>query len=100
MKKNLIEESLGLGFGMALLLAGCATTHYKVTDPHSGNTYYTDKVENLSGGTVKLKDVRTGSDVTIQNSEVMEISEEAYKEGLAAPVSRPAATTTAPTRGV
>jgi hypothetical protein len=39
---------------------------------------------------VKLNDGKTGSVVTIQNSDVKEISKKEYKEGLAAPVSKPA----------
>jgi cytochrome c oxidase subunit 2 len=47
---------------------------------------------------VKLTDTRTGSVVTIQNSEVKKISKKEYKEGLAAPVSKaaPAAAPAAP----
>jgi hypothetical protein len=62
-----------------------------VTDPHSGTAYFTEKVDTLAGtGAVKVKDARTGSLVTLQSSEVKEISEKEYKAGLAAPVSKPA----------
>jgi pyruvate dehydrogenase E2 component (dihydrolipoamide acetyltransferase) len=61
-----------------------------VTDPQSGKEYYTDNVDKVKmSGAVKLKDARTGSEVTIQNSEVKEISKDEYKAGLAAPVSKP-----------
>src|SRR6476469_4277074 len=95
MKRFMIDGQLVLGVGTALLLAGCATPNYQVTDPHSGNTYYTQKVDNVSGGGVKLEDARTGNTVTIQNSEVKEISSEAYKAGLAAP-AKPAEATAPP----
>jgi hypothetical protein len=75
--------------GLVLLVTGCAS-YYKVTDPQTGHVYYTEKVDYVSGGAVRLMDTRTGSIVTIQNSEVKEISSNDYKAGLAAPVSKPA----------
>ncbi len=74
---------------LGIVIVGCAS-YYKVTDPQSGKEYYTQEIENLKGGAVKLKDARSGSTVTIQNSEVKEIDSDAYKAGLAAPVSKPA----------
>ncbi len=74
---------------VGLLVGGCAT-YYKVTDPESGKEYYTQKIDNVRGGAVKMMDARTGSIITLQNSEVKEISEKEYKTGLAAPVSTPA----------
>ena len=70
-----------------LLVVGCAGKYYKVTDPQSGNTFYTESIEGLSGGAVKLKDARSNSTVTLQNSQVKEITENEYKAGLAAPVA-------------
>jgi len=75
--------------GSVLLVAGCAT-YYKVTDPQSGKEYYTEEVKSEKGGSVKLRDARTNSDITLQSSEVKEISKDEYKAGLAAPVSKPA----------
>lgn len=76
----------------SLLVGGCSSPYYKVTEPQSGKAYYTQKVDTLVGtGAVKVKDARTGSLVTLQNSEVKEISEKEYKAGIAAPVSTPPA---------
>jgi hypothetical protein len=77
--------------GLVFLVAGCAS-YYRVTDTQSGNVYYTKKVDTVKGGggAVKLNDGKTGSVVTIQNSDVKEISKKEYKEGLAAPVSKAA----------
>ena len=80
-------------FGLVLLASGCAS-YYKVTDPQSGRVYYTDKIDSDKGGVVKLKDARSKSTITLQNSEVKEISSSEYKEGLAAPESKPASATT------
>jgi len=90
--KRIIASGLSVVvLGLVILVAGCAS-YYKVKDPQSGNVYYTDKIDNVRGGAVKLKDARTGSMVTIQNSEVKEISSDEYKAGLAAPVSMPTPT--------
>jgi hypothetical protein len=82
--------------GWVLLATGCAT-YYKVTDPQSGRVYYTEEVNSDRSGAVKLKDARTKSTVTLQSSEVKEISSSEYKAGLAEPESKPApAATPAP----
>jgi hypothetical protein len=90
MKKSVRYGWLAASLCTGLLVGGCSSTYYKVTDPHSGTAYYTEKVDTLAGtGAVKVKDARTGSVVTLQSSEVKEISEKEYKAGLAAPVSPP-----------
>jgi len=91
MKKSVRYGWLAASLCTGLLVGGCSSTYYKVTDPQSGTAYYTEKVDTLVGtGAVKVKDARTGSVVTLQSSEVKEISEKEYKAGIAAPVSKPA----------
>ena len=91
MKKSVKFGWIAASLCASLLVGGCSSTYYKVTDPHSGTAYYTEKVDTLAGtGAVKVKDARTGSVVTLQSSEVKEISEKEYKAGLAAPVTPPA----------
>jgi len=99
MKRYMRYGWLVVGLCVGLLVVGCAS-YYKVTDPQSGKEYYTQKVDTLAGGAVKVMDTRTNSVVTLQNSQVKEISEKEYKAGLAAPVSKPTPTpapATAPT---
>jgi len=91
MKRNMRFGWLVVSLCVGLLVVGCAS-YYKVTDPQSGKEYYTQKVDTLAGGAVKVMDTRTGSIVTLQNSQVKEISEKEYKAGLAAPVSKPTPT--------
>jgi len=91
MKRSMRYGWLVVSLCVGFLVAGCAT-YYKVTDPQSGKAYYTQKIDNVMGGAVKVMDARTGSVVTLQNSEVKEISEKEYKAGLAAPVSKPTPT--------
>ena len=79
-----LSTALMLG-GLTMLVAGCSDNHYRVTDPTSGNTYYTTKVSDTGkGGAVKIKDAKTGSTVTLQSSEVKEISEGEYEAGMMA----------------
>lgn len=61
-----------------IFLSGC-TSHYKVKDTQSGSVYYTTEVDRSRSGSVKFKDANTGSEVTLQSSEVSEINEEEYK---------------------
>lgn len=90
MRKVLITKhvtaALMLG-GLTILVAGCSSDHYyRVTHPTSGNEYYTTEVkETGKGGAVKIKDAKTGSMVTLQSSDVKEISEGEYQAGIKAP---------------
>lgn len=59
------------------LLGGCSH-YYKVNDPAGNKEYYTKDIDRSRGGAVKIKDARTGAVVTLQSSEVKEISAEEY----------------------
>jgi len=65
---------------LTFTLAACAH-YYKVTDPASGKVYYTEKVKR-DGSAVQFKDSQTGSETTLQNSEVAEISKQTYQEAV------------------
>jgi hypothetical protein len=78
-----------------LLAAGC-TSYFKVTDPTSGSVYYTEKVKQSSSGAVTFKDARTRADVTIQISEIKEISEKEYDIGRTSQVQKAAPAAPAP----
>ena len=69
----------GLLIGGLILMVGGCSHYYRVTDPTSGKTYYTTKIHEDKGGAVKIKDDRTKSTVTLQSSEVREISEDEYE---------------------
>ena len=54
-----------------LMATGCGTHYYRVTDPESGKTYYTNKIERVwQGGAVNFEDAQSGNSVTLQNSDV------------------------------
>lgn len=73
---------------LALAAAGC-TSYYIVKDPASGKTYFTNEIEEMRGGAVKLKDEKSGAVVTIQNSEIREVDSGEYKAKLNAPPPAP-----------
>ena len=57
---------------------GCAS-YYKVTDIGSGKTYFTQDIERNRDGSILFKDETSSSTVTIQSSEVLEISKDEFK---------------------
>ena len=67
-------------FLLAIGITGCAK-YYKVKDPTGGSVYYTDSIDEAGRqGAIKFKDTKTGTVVTLQNSEVLEVSKEEFKE--------------------
>lgn len=74
-----MTRSLLVGICTLMLAAAGCTTYYKVSDPAGTKEYYTTKVEHEKGGAIKLKDEKSRAFVTLQSSEVKEISEEEYK---------------------
>ncbi len=89
MKQLISKKWFIVVLGLVLFVGGCAS-YYKVTDVQSGKEYYTNDIDAERNGAVKLKDARSGSIVTLQNSEVKEISSKEFETGLAAPLSKPA----------
>ena len=64
------------------LFTGC-TKYYEVKDPGSGKSYYSTRVTQRQSGSVVLVDAKTGAKVTLQGSEVTQISKERFKEAMA-----------------
>lgn len=62
-------------------LAACAG-YYQVKDPSAGSMYYTRYVDVTSGGAVMFEDARTGSKVTLQDSEIKKISKEEFQKAV------------------
>lgn len=67
---------------LAVALGGCAS-YYKVTDPTSGRVFYTEGVERKGGTTIMFKDAKTGAEVTLPASEVLEVSSDEFRKGTA-----------------
>lgn len=59
--------------------AGGCSSYYRVMDPAGDRMYYTKSIDDYErSGAVKFTDDRTGSVVTLQSSEVKEITKAEY----------------------
>lgn len=75
--KRRIVSALGCA-ALVAGLAGCASYHM-VTDPTTNKVYYTNDLDRTKMGSVVFTDGATGSQVTLQNSEVQKIKKSLYK---------------------
>jgi hypothetical protein len=71
----------------ALMLSAC-TTYYMVKDPQSGQQFYTTSISQKKGQAVVFKDEASGAQVTLQSSQVSEISKDQYKAAIAPPAKK------------
>jgi len=79
----MIVQAMTLGAVVALTAMTAACSHYyKVNDPVGSKEYYTTEVDEMKGGAIKLKDEKSGATVTLQSSEVREISAEEFEKAL------------------
>ena len=62
-------------------LTGCAS-YYQVTDPASDKVYYTRDIDKEDGGAIRFEDEKSGTEVTLQNSEVKPIKSKEYKKAV------------------
>ncbi len=76
MKKAILVAILCL-----FVLAGCGGKYYKVTDPTTKTDYYTQDVDK-KGSAVTFTDAKTGKQITVQNSEIMEVSKDTFREAV------------------
>ena len=65
--------------GMLTLVAGCGGNYYRVNDPTGNKEYYTTDIDQTKAGAVTFKDEKSGSKVTLQSSEIKEISKDEFK---------------------
>jgi hypothetical protein len=63
---------------MITLVAGCGGNYYRVNDPAGTKEYYTTDIDKTKAGSITFKDEKSGGVVTLQSSEVKEISEEEF----------------------
>jgi len=68
--------------GMAGLLAGCGGNYYKVNAPAGEKQYYTKDIKQTRAGAITFKDEKSGSVVTLQSSEIKEISKDEFKSAV------------------
>ncbi len=60
----------------------CGCDYYKVTDPGTGNVYFTTSV-GQDWGAAKFKDDRTQGDIRLQNYDVRKITKQEYDKDVA-----------------
>lgn len=69
------------GLLLLLFVAGC-TTYYRVTDQSTRRDYYTTGIDRTDSGAVRFYDEKSRASVTLQSSEIIEISREAFDTGV------------------
>ena len=85
---NFNSRLLG-AMALAILLAGCGT-YYQVRAPSGDRVYYTTDIDRaITTGTVKFTDASSGSVITLQSSEVKEISKEEFTKAVTPPATKP-----------
>ena len=74
-----------IGFVVALLAIclGCAR-HYRVTDPGTGQVYYTRDVDKRDSGAAEFDDAKTKAKVTLRSSVIEKISKEEFQSEVGA----------------
>jgi quinol monooxygenase YgiN len=71
------KVALTVILGLAAMAMGCAS-YYVVTDLKRDKTYYTTEFHRASG-TLRFIDAKTGATITIQESEIREVSEKEFQ---------------------
>jgi hypothetical protein len=77
-----LNDVLRYGVGAILVMAAGCTHYYQVSDPAGTKMYYTTGIDKTDAGAIRIKDEKTGADVTLQSSEVKEISQDEYEAAL------------------
>jgi hypothetical protein len=60
---------------------GC-TSYYRITDQSTRRTYFATGYDRTSSGAVQFYDEKSRADVTLQSSEIVEISRDEFNSGL------------------
>lgn len=68
--------------GAMVLLSGCASNYYRITDPQTDRIYYAEDFKASSAGSVTFRDARTGRRITVQNSEVEDLTEDQFENAV------------------
>jgi len=77
-------KRIALVLAVLALGLGCAR-RYKVTDPRTGQVYYTRDVDKRDSGAAEFTDGKTNAKVTLQSSVVERISKQEYARQVGAP---------------
>ena len=74
--------AFGILCGTAGLLGGCGGDYYRVNNPAGDKQYYTKEIDQTKSGAITFKDEKSGSKVTLQSSEVKNISKDEFETGI------------------
>ncbi len=86
----MLVRIMALGAVVALAAVTVACSHYyKVSDPAGSKEYYTTDVNRAKGGAIEIKDEKTGATVTLQSSEVKEISADEFEKAVKGAQTKP-----------
>ena len=66
---------------VVLLASGC-TSYYRITDQSTRRAYFTTGYDTTSSGAVQFYDQKSRADVTLQSSEIIEITKDDFESGL------------------
>jgi hypothetical protein len=80
----MLKLLLAVSILSGLMAAGCSTHYYRVTRSGIGeNLLLEQSREGVAGGALNFEDTQSGNSVTLQNSEVKELSEGEFMARLA-----------------
>ena len=66
---------------LLLLAAGC-TSYYRINDQASGRVYYTKDYDRSDSGAIIFEDAKSRSRITLQSSEIREISKSDFEASM------------------
>jgi hypothetical protein len=66
---------------LLLSLAGC-TNYYRILDQSTRRTYYATDFDRTYSGAVRFYDEKSLSEVTLQSSEIIEISKSTFEDAV------------------
>ena len=78
----LVSRFLRFWVLLVVLLASGCTSYYRITDQSTRRTYFTTDYDRTTSGAVQFYDNKSRADVTLQSSEIVEISRDEFDSGL------------------
>ena len=78
----ILSKLLPLGTCLFVLLTSGCTSYYRITDQATRRTYFAMGYDRTSSGAVQFYDEKSRADVTLQSSEIIEITRDDFNSGL------------------
>ena len=77
-----VSKSFSFWALLGVLLASGCTSYYRITDQSTRRAYFATGYDRTSSGAVQFYDEKSRVDVTLQSSEIIEISRDEFNSGL------------------